>query len=416
MTATKLAEADIAYRPAAYALGRGRTHSVRGRGTTTQTGGRPSDPYNVWMPSSDGLVPKHDRPSVEPEAPLPLLRPPSTEDLAGDLDAVLDAGPASETQLAEDESPDLMALESEVEATQSARARPRVWTLALAFSFLLSFYVVEIVVLAVIAVLKVRSTGQEPTSEAIQKAYLELALSSTGVGVTLAASSVFLMGFAVTCAAVGPTPIRSRLRLGAPSWKLSSPLLGYLLAAVLLLSFAQADQTVLILAFGEIPTHLVAIGGIFEEAQGIDFAILLFITAFLAPIGEEAFFRGYMQPRLVDRWGPIVGILLTSLLFGLIHFESFHMAYAFFVGLVLGVLAHRAQSLWPAVCGHVALNTLASMPGSTTSLLPSVAASLVLSLGLFLVTLWVFLRVTKDSGDASIDLDEGATTPPRISL
>ena len=57
----------------------------------------------------------------------------------------------------------------------------------------------------------------------------------------------------------------------------------------------------------------------------------LLILALLAGLCEEMLFRGLLQPWL-SRWGPTTGLLLSSLLFGLVHFVT--ATYALFAGLM----------------------------------------------------------------------------------
>jgi membrane protease YdiL (CAAX protease family) len=78
----------------------------------------------------------------------------------------------------------------------------------------------------------------------------------------------------------------------------------------------------------------------------------------MAPIGEELFFRGFMQPRLRRVWRAGPAILATALAFGLIHGEPTHAVLATVLGLYLGVIAERAGSVRPAVVCHVANNTV----------------------------------------------------------
>ncbi len=71
---------------------------------------------------------------------------------------------------------------------------------------------------------------------------------------------------------------------------------------------------------------------------------------------EETFFRGYMQRRLLQRWSPMVAILVTTVLFALMHVMPHAMVNAFVIGLWLGVLAWRTGSVWPGVVSHAFIN------------------------------------------------------------
>ncbi|MCF7969764.1 MAG: CPBP family intramembrane metalloprotease [Methylococcaceae bacterium] len=49
----------------------------------------------------------------------------------------------------------------------------------------------------------------------------------------------------------------------------------------------------------------------------------LFVLAAIAGISEEILFRGVIQPWIENSWGMLVGLLISSLIFGLIHAVTF---------------------------------------------------------------------------------------------
>lgn len=85
------------------------------------------------------------------------------------------------------------------------------------------------------------------------------------------------------------------------------------------------------------------------------FALLLAILL-VGPVFEELFFRGWMQPIWVLRFGSPTAVVVTSLFFSLLHIAGWKILFAFPVGLLLGWIALRCRSVWPAVVGHVAAN------------------------------------------------------------
>jgi hypothetical protein len=86
---------------------------------------------------------------------------------------------------------------------------------------------------------------------------------------------------------------------------------------------------------------------------------MLAMIGLLVPITEELLFRGYIQTRLVERHGPLPGILITSALFGLMHMNLYQSPATFFLGLVLGFAAWYGRSVIPAIAGHMVNNTIA---------------------------------------------------------
>ncbi|MBR8659916.1 MULTISPECIES: CPBP family intramembrane glutamic endopeptidase [Bacillales] len=85
-------------------------------------------------------------------------------------------------------------------------------------------------------------------------------------------------------------------------------------------------------------------------------AASVLVIGILVPIAEELLFRGVFQTILVQRLGAFVGIVLSSLWFALMHVDVALLAPLFVIGLCLGYLRHRFQSIWGAVVLHVINN------------------------------------------------------------
>ena len=92
-------------------------------------------------------------------------------------------------------------------------------------------------------------------------------------------------------------------------------------------------------------------------------------TAITAGLGEELMYRRFLQTRLEALLGPWAGLLLASLLFGLMHatgrgegalWASAAQAVAMqgTTGIALGMMWRRWRRLWACVLGHVLLNGL----------------------------------------------------------
>ena len=79
----------------------------------------------------------------------------------------------------------------------------------------------------------------------------------------------------------------------------------------------------------------------------------------LAPVAEEAFFRGFVYPGLARRWGVGAGAIASSLLFAASHGTLGLLVPAFMSGMVLVWVYRRTGSLWPGVLAHAAQNGIA---------------------------------------------------------
>jgi membrane protease YdiL (CAAX protease family) len=87
-------------------------------------------------------------------------------------------------------------------------------------------------------------------------------------------------------------------------------------------------------------------------------AIVFIILIGLIPgFAEELFFRGFIQRRMLQRFRPSLAILLTSIVFGSFHVTPHGIALATIIGIWLGVIAWRTNSIWPSVCCHAFINS-----------------------------------------------------------
>ncbi len=89
--------------------------------------------------------------------------------------------------------------------------------------------------------------------------------------------------------------------------------------------------------------------------------LVALLAAIAAPIFEELLFRGFLQPLLSRTFGVIVGILITSVLFGALHFSEYQSAWQYavaisIVGVALGAARAWSGSLIPSTLMHAAFN------------------------------------------------------------
>jgi membrane protease YdiL (CAAX protease family) len=83
----------------------------------------------------------------------------------------------------------------------------------------------------------------------------------------------------------------------------------------------------------------------------------------LGPIFEEIVFRGFIQPLLSRDLGPIAGILITAVAFGLLHGPEYSGAWQFVVlvtaaGACFGWVRAWTRSLIPAIVMHAGFNAV----------------------------------------------------------
>jgi len=108
--------------------------------------------------------------------------------------------------------------------------------------------------------------------------------------------------------------------------------------------------------FGEIQPTGRALSLIDRIESPVDVLVLVLFVGVGAPIVEELFYRGLVQRSLVDRFGPAIGIGVTSVLFGAVHFSLVELPALSLAGFVFGWLAWRYERLGPAIVAHTTFN------------------------------------------------------------
>jgi membrane protease YdiL (CAAX protease family) len=95
----------------------------------------------------------------------------------------------------------------------------------------------------------------------------------------------------------------------------------------------------------------------------VSLAVFAVMAVAIAPLFEELLFRGFLQPLLARTFGVVVGVLLTSLLFGALHGPEYSWAWQYIVavslaGAVFGWTRARTNSIIPCTVMHGCYNSL----------------------------------------------------------
>lgn len=199
---------------------------------------------------------------------------------------------------------------------------------------------------------------------------LALAFASLAVGALLAVRPLagnsgrfgdtlgfeaFLAMLALAFAVRSPLGIRARLGLGPSA--LSRGALALLALGTLALSYSLDGVYRLI-----VPPDSGVLFQFESELAGVRggaLASALLSVALVPGIAEELLCRGLVQRGLQARTGPIPAILLASVLFGALHMDPIHSAFAAILGVYLGAIAQLAGSVRASMGCHIANNTAA---------------------------------------------------------
>ncbi len=87
-------------------------------------------------------------------------------------------------------------------------------------------------------------------------------------------------------------------------------------------------------------------------------AAMVAVGGVIAPLGEEALYRGVLYGWLRRKWGPLAGTIVSALIFGISHWNPYWAAFATVVGVVLAVVYEKSGSLWPPILVHMSYNCI----------------------------------------------------------
>lgn len=117
------------------------------------------------------------------------------------------------------------------------------------------------------------------------------------------------------------------------------------------LGFALAAS----MMFGGLPTNSLTT----TMTDGSWLAVMLVgvVLSLIPAVVEEVVFRGYIQRRLLQRWSPTVAIGVSTLLFAILHLDSWqHIVAVIPLGIVTGIAAQRTGSVKSGVLIHAIHN------------------------------------------------------------
>ena len=96
-------------------------------------------------------------------------------------------------------------------------------------------------------------------------------------------------------------------------------------------------------------------------AEKASLPLLLVILALSPAIWEELIFRGVIGRGLVARWGVLPGVLMTSVLFAVVHIHPAHALALIPLAIAMHLLYLATKSFWAPVLVHFLNNSFAAV-------------------------------------------------------
>lgn len=214
---------------------------------------------------------------------------------------------------------------------------------------------------------------------------------------------------------------RHSLNLSSPGWR---PLL--LIAVLILpLSVIVGEHYRWLQAGWSLLTELIPVLSTFDSMNAVEamtqlsqqasLPLLIVVIAVGPALSEELIFRGLIGRGLVARWGLLVGIGVTSLMFGLVHGHPVHALAVVGLGAVMHLVYLWTRSFWGPVWLHFLNNAWASVAAKLQELtesplvdesqpvgwFPWLAAHAVVLVGLYCLWRWRagYVRTTDEGTD-----------------
>ena len=97
---------------------------------------------------------------------------------------------------------------------------------------------------------------------------------------------------------------------------------------------------------------------ILEEKSLFVLFSLIFFGIIIAPTIEEIIFRGFLQSALKNYFGGRYAILISASLFAAVHMDVFAFFQILILGMLLGYLYEKTQTLVASVVVHILHNSL----------------------------------------------------------
>ncbi|MFC6824980.1 CPBP family intramembrane glutamic endopeptidase [Halopelagius fulvigenes] len=140
--------------------------------------------------------------------------------------------------------------------------------------------------------------------------------------------------------------------------------LGYAIGGMVLALIVATSLSVVLSALDLLPSSVIGDIGATDPTYLLGLAVLSVVI--VAPV-EEFLFRGIIQRRLRDQFGPVSAVVGASLLFGAMHLANYSgdlvpiVAGAFMisaVGAVFGVVYERTNNLLAPILAHASYNVV----------------------------------------------------------
>jgi membrane protease YdiL (CAAX protease family) len=188
------------------------------------------------------------------------------------------------------------------------------------------------------------------------------------IGMTVENFGVFVLAVQVVGLLISLVIIAKKLKNNGSTWSIvglkkfkpfqaARYIVGYYLILLSLL-VALAIVAAIIIGFDVPATPNNESGGTGILTLMGNFWLTFILVVILAPIIEEIVFRGILFSAIKKRYGLTIGVIGSSLVFTLVHFDPVQMISVLPLGVYLALMYHRTGSIYPGIILHATWNLL----------------------------------------------------------
>lgn len=133
----------------------------------------------------------------------------------------------------------------------------------------------------------------------------------------------------------------------------------------------------------------------FAEEMKVPIVALISISL-VAPIFEEIVFRGIILDGLLIKYSPKKAIIISALIFGVIHGNFDQGVNAFLIGIILGIIYFKTKSLLPGILIHFLNNTFYFITEYYEGIYELKFSPIKLTVGLIILTVLGYIFITNN--------------------
>lgn len=136
------------------------------------------------------------------------------------------------------------------------------------------------------------------------------------------------------------------------------PLLAYISIVCISIILEQFNYSKLISELTGAPLEQIAVSTL-RETDSLSTIVTLAISAgLIAPVTEEFLFRGYIYPILKKSLGMKLAMVLSALLFGIVHASLVPLLPLTILGLLFAILYEKCNTIWAPIMAHAIFNNI----------------------------------------------------------